>query len=75
MLGRLKMSISDCIKEYVALSDKVFQKKAHRLKLNGKIQARFSSKELAQAVKVVVAAQGIPEDALLKDVSDGACKV
>ncbi|KMU75740.1 hypothetical protein CIHG_10262 [Coccidioides immitis H538.4] len=41
----------------------------------GKIQARFDSDELEQAVKEVVKAQGVPEDALLKNGSEMACKV
>ena len=68
------MSIPDCIKAYRTLSDRIFQKKAHRITVRGTIQARFGSEELAKAVKEVVAEQKLPQDALLKDVSDGACK-
>ncbi|KAI9823351.1 MAG: hypothetical protein M1819_001359 [Sarea resinae] len=75
MLGRLKMSIGDCINAYLSLSDRVFQKKRHRVTIKGKIQGRFDSEELARAVKEVVIAQGLQEDILLKDVSDDACKV
>jgi hypothetical protein len=75
MLGRLKMSIDDCIESYLSLSDRIFQKKRHRVTLKGNTQGRFDSEELARAVKEVVVAQGLKEDALLKDVSDDACKV
>ena len=76
MLGRLKMSIHECINAYLSLSDRVFQKKRHRVTTKGNIQGRFDSEELARAVKEVVAAQDPQEeDALLKDVSDDACKV
>jgi hypothetical protein len=75
MLGRLKMNIDDCIDTYLSLSDRIFQKKRHRVTIKGNIQGRFDSEELAQAVKDVLTAQKLKEDALLKDVSDGACKV
>ncbi|KAH8587243.1 hypothetical protein B0O99DRAFT_747744 [Bisporella sp. PMI_857] len=75
MLGRLKMSIDDCIDAYLSLSDRIFQKKRHCVTVKGNIQGRFDSEELVQAVKEVVAAQKLKEDALLKDLSDNACKV
>ena len=75
MLGWLKMSINECIDAYLSLSDRVFQKKRHRVTTKGNIQGRFDSEELARAVKKVVIAQGLQEDALLKDELDNACKV
>lgn len=75
MLGRLKMSIDDCIDAYLSLSERVFQKKRHRFSGKGKIQGRFDSEELAKAVKEVVKLQKLKEDALLKDTSDDACRV
>ena len=75
MLGRLKMSIDECIDAYLSLSDRVFQKKIHRVTIKGKIQGRFDSEELKRAVKDVVTKRGLHEDALLKDTSDDACKV
>ncbi|RDL31460.1 Uncharacterized protein BP5553_09669 [Venustampulla echinocandica] len=75
MLGRLKMSIDDCINAYLLLSDRIFHKKRHRFTVKGNIQGRFDSEELSQAVKEVVIAQQLDEDTLLKDVSEDACKV
>ena len=75
MLGRLKMSVDECIDAYLSLSDRVFQKKSHRVTTKGSIQGRFDAEELERAVKEVVTAQGLQEDALLKDASDDACKV
>jgi hypothetical protein len=75
MLGRLKMSINDSIDAYLSLSDRVFQKERHRVTIKGNIRGRFDSEELARAVKEVVTVQNLKEDALLKDVSDNACKV
>jgi hypothetical protein len=75
MLGRLRMTIDECINAYLSLSDRVFQKKRHRVSVKGQIQGRFDSEELAQAVKEVIIHQGLLEDALLKDASETACKV
>lgn len=75
MLGRLKLSIDECIEAYLSLSDRVFQKKRHRASIKGNIQGRFDSEELERAVKEVVTKSGLDENALLKDVSDDACKV
>ena len=75
MLGRLKMSIDECINAYLQLSDRIFQKKRHRVTVKGKIQGRFDSDELERAVKEVIKGQGLQEDALLKDTPNASCKV
>ena len=75
MLGRLKMSVADCIKAYLSLSDRVFRKTQHRVTVKGKVQGRFDAEELAQAVRELVKQQGVPEDVLLKDAPEAGCKV
>jgi hypothetical protein len=75
MLGRLRMSIDDSIDAYLSLSDRIFQKKRHRVTVKGNIQGRFDSEELARAVKEVIKQQGLQEDTLLKDAPESACKV
>jgi len=75
MLGRLEMSIDECIEAYLSLSDQTFQKEAHRVTILGKIQARFDSDKLKQAVQEVVSKRGLEKDALLKGLPDAACKV
>ncbi len=75
MLGRLKLSIDECINAYLSLSDRVFQKRRHRVTTKGNIQGRFDSEELQRAVKEIVTKQGLDENTLLKDASDDACKV
>jgi hypothetical protein len=75
MLGRLRMNIDECIDAYILLSDRVFQKKRHRVTGKGNIQGRFDSETLAKAVKEVVKGQGLKEDTLLKDVTEAGCKV
>ncbi|KAF2022547.1 FabD/lysophospholipase-like protein, partial [Setomelanomma holmii] len=67
MLGRLRMTVGEAITAYLSLSKRVFQKKAHRVTIKGKIQGRFDSDELARAMKEVVKQQDLHEDALLKD--------
>jgi hypothetical protein len=74
MLGRLRMSIDDCIEAYLSLSDEVFQKKAHRVKLSGKLQGRFDSAALERAVKRILVTTGHDENVLLK-VTPGKCRV
>ncbi|KAK5010428.1 hypothetical protein LTR28_009983, partial [Elasticomyces elasticus] len=75
MLGRLRMSVGECIDAYLSLSDRIFQKNRHRVTMKGNIQGRFDSDELERAVKEIVTKQGLQADALLKDTSDNACKV
>jgi len=75
MLGRLRMTIDECIDAYLSLSDQIFQKKRHRVTIKGNIQGRFDSEELAQAVKKIVTGKGLQEDTLLKDESGDACKM
>jgi hypothetical protein len=75
MLGRLRMSVADCITAYLSLSERVFRKTRHRVTVKGKVQGRFDVEELAQAVKEVVRQQGLQEDALLKDTAEAGCKV
>jgi patatin-like phospholipase/acyl hydrolase len=74
MLGRLRMTVDECIDAYTALSDRVFEKKSHRVNIKGKLQGRFDTAALEQAVKEILVTRGLGEDALLKD-SDSSCKV
>ena len=74
MLGRLEMTVDECIDKYLLFSDRVFEKKAYRVNLKGKIQARFDSTELEQATKDIIFGCGIDREALLKDIPN-KCKV
>jgi hypothetical protein len=75
MLGRLKMSVAECIVVYLSLSARVFRKTRHRMTARGKMRGRFDSEELARAIKEVVEQQGLHADALLEDATGAACKV
>ena len=75
MLGRLRMTVEDCIDAYTSLSDKVFEKKSHRVTVKGKLQGRFDMVELEGAVKQILVDRSFDKDALLKDSPDAPCKV
>ena len=75
MLGRLKMSVGDCITAYLSLSDRVFRKTRHRVTVKGQVQGRFDAEELARAVREVVMQQGLQENVLLKNTPEAQCKV
>jgi len=74
MLGRLRMSVDECIDAYASLSDKVFEKKAHRVNIRGQLQGRFDAAALESAIKQILRERGLRDDALLKD-TDASCKV
>ena len=75
MLGRLEMDIDECISAYTALSDRIFQKQRHRVKINGKIQGRFNTAELERSIKEIIVQKGLQEDTLLKISDNARCKV
>lgn len=75
MLGRLKMSVAECIEAYASLSDAIFQKKRSRLSLRGKTQGRFDSDELERAVKQMILRNGLSADEMLEDTTEAACRV
>ena len=54
MLGRLRMTVDECIDAYVSLSDRIFQKQRHRVTIKGRVQGRFDSDELERAVREIV---------------------
>lgn len=74
MLGRLRMTVDECIDAYVRLSRDVFQKKSHRVKINGEMRGRFDTTALEQVVGAILAQTGHSKDALLKDDS-ATCRV
>src|SRR4051794_21076990 len=75
MLGRLQMSIDDCIKAYSNLSVSVFRKENHRVGWKGNLQGRFGSVELERAIKDIVVSQGLDKDGLMMDDENAKCKV
>ncbi|KAI9774452.1 MAG: hypothetical protein M1839_001735 [Geoglossum umbratile] len=72
MLGRLGMSVDECIEVYKKLSPEIFTKVHHRVNIKGEIQGRFDDKALEAGVKALLANRGWSEDELLKQ--NDACK-
>jgi hypothetical protein len=75
MLGRLRMSVADCISAYMELSGEVFQEKHYLpVKLNGELRGRFDTKALENAIKKIIRSRGGDEDLLMKDTGQPSTK-
>ena len=77
MLGRLRMSVDDCIRIYADMSDNIFTKQKHRVNIRGTVQARFDTAALESAVKKAIrnANLNLTEDDLLYNPDPSQCKV
>jgi predicted acylesterase/phospholipase RssA len=75
MLGRLEMSVEECMTEYQQISSSVFTKVRHRLNWRGEVQGRFDHEVLAEKVREILVKKGFGEE-LLKDppLSDSSCR-
>jgi predicted acylesterase/phospholipase RssA len=77
MLGRLGMSIDECIEAYEKLCPTVFARRRSLKsmgRLLGQVNGRFDHRELEQRVKDMIREKGFEESDLLKTVSD-KCRV
>ncbi|KAG7124123.1 Calcium-independent phospholipase A2-gamma like protein [Verticillium longisporum] len=75
MLGRLRMSVDECIAAFTSLCDGVFEKKKHhRVRMNGKLRGRFDSRALERAIKQILVRTNHDENILLRDASS-SCRV
>ena len=76
MLGRMRMTVDECIEAYVHLSDRVFRQ-THSLpfSFSGKVRGKFDSKALEEAVKEYLSKYSLSEDCLLQDIDQTSCKV
>jgi len=63
------MTVDKCIEAYISLLDKVFEKKSHWVKINGKFQGRFDRAELKHNIKRIFRDRNLNEDELLKDIN------
>ena len=75
MLGRLRMSVDDCIKVYTEMSDSIFTKQKHRVNIKGDIQARFDTAALESAVKRAIRNASFKDNDLLYNSDPAQCKV
>ncbi|KEQ90170.1 hypothetical protein AUEXF2481DRAFT_71863 [Aureobasidium subglaciale EXF-2481] len=70
MLGRLSMSVDECIRAYMELSKEVFHPKRQiPFGIRGNIKERYDSKALELAVKKVLRDRNMDEEALLQDLT------
>jgi hypothetical protein len=75
MLGRLRMSIDQCIDAYNGLASKIFSAGLlNKIKNGADTGARFSAEVLEQAIKDVIKKYSGSEDTPMRDPVDG-CKV
>ncbi|KAH9875045.1 hypothetical protein J1614_004533 [Plenodomus biglobosus] len=78
MLGRLEMSVKECIDAYIEIMDVVFDpkdKKKLPFKLrNGKVQPRYETKRLESVIKQIISKASHPSDALFRGTKDSKCK-
>ena len=76
MLGRMKMSVQECIDASIMLADRVFrQTHTSPLSFIEKVRGRFDSDALTKAVKKHLVKHSLPEDCLLQDVDQAPCKI
>ncbi|KAF2501496.1 FabD/lysophospholipase-like protein [Lophium mytilinum] len=77
MLGRLEMSVEECIVAYKKMMKQVFEKKANRsfIGILGGVQPRFSSKALENAISQVIKGCGLSVDERLENGTRPRCKV
>ncbi|THW41632.1 FabD/lysophospholipase-like protein [Aureobasidium pullulans] len=76
MLGRLEMSVDECIKAYSGLIATVFGVQLSKIPMNwkGKVKPRFDSAKLEVAIKQVISQSGLPEDTMFDDGIERGCK-
>lgn len=75
LLGRLRLTVDECISVYSELSPKIFTHLHHRINLtNGETQGRFDHQALEDGVKSTLAQYHKDPDALLKESESISCK-
>ena len=61
MLGRLRMSVEQCVRHYPSMATKIFSK-PHRFQFKGWPRAKYDEKPLEDAINDVVRARGGNKD-------------
>ncbi|KJZ69480.1 hypothetical protein HIM_11122 [Hirsutella minnesotensis 3608] len=77
MLGRLEMDVDECISAYSELMEAVFNERLRRIPidLRGRVEPRFDSIRLKDAIEAVISRKGMSTTDLLNDGQDRGCKV
>ena len=74
MLGRLRMTVEECIQIYEDMCVAIFKRKATSMPISflGRLKARYSSELLDNAIQHVLAQRGYSKKELLKEESETA---
>jgi patatin-like phospholipase/acyl hydrolase len=67
MLGRLEMSVDQCIEAYTTLSEEIFAKESKarfRFSLRGDLKSQFDAKRLEKAIMKILQDVGMDENTL-----------
>lgn len=80
MLGRLEMTVDECITGYTSMFEKIFEKRKHRLPVSlrrnfGNIQERFDSDILRRSIEEIVERQGSYETERFSTGGHKPCRV
>ncbi|KAF2148358.1 FabD/lysophospholipase-like protein [Myriangium duriaei CBS 260.36] len=76
MLGRLEMSVDECIEQYLILQDKLFRRSQHRpVTARSTVRPHYDHVALEQGVKDLLRSRGLAEDTLFRNTNEIPCKV
>jgi hypothetical protein len=77
MLGRLEMTVEECIEAYLQLMTQVFEKRENRsiIGILGGVKPRFSSNVLKDAMSQVLRDRHLPLDEKFDDGTKPRCRV
>jgi hypothetical protein len=77
MLGRLRMSVEECITAYVKLMKRIFEKRENRsiMSVLGRVKPRFSADALSEAIAEVLRSRGYSTQEKFEEGDNPTCKV
>ena len=77
MLGRLGMSVDECIEAYEELMESIFGSKAHRIRVStsANIKARYDPQKIKQKIESVLRQRDIAPGSLFNDGNRRNCRV
>ncbi|KAF7589700.1 hypothetical protein BBP40_003947 [Aspergillus hancockii] len=76
MLGRLEMSVDECINTYIKLIRTIFERKSRwPISLSGNVKSQFNAMKLKDAIKEVITNHGAKETDPFNDGGERGCRV
>jgi hypothetical protein len=75
MLGRLQMSVDDCIQKYEDMVDEIFKKSHFPVTRRGEVKGRFNTEVLTRKIQKVIEETGLSVDTTLRHNDADMCKV